>query len=100
MIKRDDKKSDFTSVICETAGSWRGNGIQRDGEDVGILCGAALQCLRRPCATMHVRTAVLGVAERFADDAATAQRGDGLSAERAGGSSEESGGGGRTAASA
>ena len=41
---------------------------------VGILCGAALQCLHRPCETMHARVAALGVAEHFADDAATAQR--------------------------
>ena len=52
----------------------RGNGIQRDGEEVGILCSAALQSLRRPCETMHVRVAVLCVAERFGDDAATSQR--------------------------
>jgi hypothetical protein len=68
---------------------------------VGILCGAALQCLRRPCEKMHVRVAVLGVAERFADDAATAQRraeamGYGRSVR--GQVSNESGAGGRTAA--
>jgi hypothetical protein len=33
-----------------------------------------MQCLRRPCETIHVRAAVLGVDECVADDAATAQR--------------------------
>ncbi len=71
-MKRDDTTSDWKSVSSDTAGYGRRNGMQRNGKDAGVLCGAALQCLRRPCSeTMHTRARPrqrsTSVAERLAE---------------------------------
>ncbi len=70
-MKRDDTTSDFKGVISDAAGYGRRNCMQRDGRDVGVLCGAGGTAVPAPPLRNHARARPrqrsTSVAERLAE---------------------------------